>query len=86
MAAIAAIPPGYAIPEGVDVNTDAAVLAWAALLGAPYVEYAEALIDEGYDTLYNLTFDMDELIRVCPAVKRGHAIRLMTAAAKYAKF
>ena len=78
--AMASAPPGYALPDVEDYNTRYAVIAWVTSLGTSYIAYGQQLVDEGYDSLYSLTFDAEELSEVCPGIKRGHAVRMAKAA------
>ena len=78
--AMAAAPPGHTLPDVDDYNTQQAVIAWVTSLGTSYISYGQTLVDEGYDSLYSMTFDADELAELCPEIKRGHAIRMARAA------
>ena len=59
--AMASVPPGHALPDVANYNTPQAVIAWASSLGTPFIAYGQQLVGEGYDYLYSITFDTDEL-------------------------
>ena len=67
--------PGSKLPEGVDPNSVESVKAWLATfsegIAAKAAEYSGILVGMGFDSLYALEFEAEDI--VCETLPKGHA-------------